>query len=79
MVHGSHLYGLNTENSDLDYKGIYLPSLNNYLLQTVQKTIQHSTGSQTSRNTKEDIDSQMFSLNYFIELALRGDTYAIYN
>ena len=26
MIFGSHLYGTNTENSDTDYKGIFLPA-----------------------------------------------------
>ena len=32
--HGSHLYGLNTPNSDIDYKGIFMPDLNELLLET---------------------------------------------
>ena len=30
--YGSHLYGLNTENSDLDFRGIFLPTLNDLIL-----------------------------------------------
>lgn len=29
---GSHLYGLNTENSDIDFRGIYIPSINDLIL-----------------------------------------------
>ena len=29
---GSHLYGLNTENSDLDFRGIYIPTINDLIL-----------------------------------------------
>jgi predicted nucleotidyltransferase len=32
LKYGSHLYGCNTPTSDIDFKGIYLPSLNDYLL-----------------------------------------------
>ena len=30
--YGSHLYGLNTENSDLDFRGIYIPNLDDVIL-----------------------------------------------
>lgn len=29
---GSHLYGLNTENSDIDFRGIYVPTINDLIL-----------------------------------------------
>ena len=29
---GSHLYGLNTENSDLDFRGVYIPNLDDVIL-----------------------------------------------
>lgn len=30
--YGSHLYGLNTENSDLDFRGVYIPELDDIIL-----------------------------------------------
>lgn len=30
--YGSHLYGLNTENSDLDFRGVYIPILDDIIL-----------------------------------------------
>ena len=30
--YGSHLYGLNTENSDLDFRGVYIPALDDIIL-----------------------------------------------
>ena len=30
--YGSHLYGLNTENSDLDFRGVYIPNLDDIIL-----------------------------------------------
>ena len=29
---GSHLYGTNTENSDLDFRGVYIPTINDLIL-----------------------------------------------
>lgn len=37
--YGSHLYGLNTENSDLDFRGIYIPSINDLILHKDQDEI----------------------------------------
>lgn len=76
-IFGSHLYGLNTPNSDTDYKGIFIPDAKDILLGTAPKTIQSSTGDKHSKNTKDDVDRQMFSLSKFINLACEGDTVAI--
>jgi predicted nucleotidyltransferase len=37
-VFGSHLYGTSTEQSDRDYKGIFLPSAQDILLGRIPKT-----------------------------------------
>lgn len=74
---GSHLYGLNTENSDKDYKGIYLPEKRELLLGSYAKQISQSTGDDKSKNTKDDMDIEIFSLPYFIELACKGETVAL--
>ena len=37
--YGSHLYGLNTENSDLDFRGVYVPTLDDIILGKAQDEI----------------------------------------
>ena len=37
--YGSHLYGLNTENSDLDFRGVYIPNLEDIILGKAQDEI----------------------------------------
>lgn len=74
---GSHLYQLQTPNSDKDYKGVYLPEKDNLLLGNYAKHYSQSTGDDKSKNTSEDIDVEIFSLPYFIELACKGETVAI--
>lgn len=74
---GSHLYGLQTPSSDKDYKGIYLPERANLLLGNYAKHYSQSTGDDKSKNTADDIDVEIFSLPYFIELACKGETVAI--
>lgn len=76
-VYGSRLYGLNTENSDWDYKGVYMPDLRDVILGKVQKSITKSTGNNHSKNTSDDIDSEYYSLHHFIKLACKGETVAI--
>lgn len=77
MRHGSHLYGLNTPNSDVDYKGIFLPSMKDIVQYDVSHEFRHSTGSKHEKNTKDDVDEVMFSLQKFIKMACDGETIAI--
>ena len=77
MVFGSHMYGLNTPNSDMDYKGIYLPELDDLLLGTAAKNISRSTGDDSSKNTADDIDDDWYSLSEFLKLAMKGETVAL--
>jgi len=77
MVFGSHMYGLNTPDSDMDYKGIYLPELDDLLLGRYKKHINFSTGNDRSKNTSDDIDEEWFSLDEFINLAVKGETIAL--
>lgn len=77
MVFGSHMYGLDTPNSDKDYKGIYLPSLDELLLGTYKPTISFSTGNDTSKNTADDIDDEWMALPTFLKLACKGETVAL--
>jgi predicted nucleotidyltransferase len=74
---GSHLYGLNTPSSDKDYKGIYLPDKDGLLLGKYARHYSESTGNDQSKNTSDDVDVEIFSLPYFIELACKGETVAI--
>ena len=78
MLFGSHLYGTNTPSSDMDYKGVYLPTKEQILLGKFTKSISDNTkqGSDV-KNTKDDVDTEMYSLHYFIELACAGDIVAL--
>jgi hypothetical protein len=77
MIAGSHLYGSNTENSDMDYKGVYLPDITDCILQRVGKTLNESTGKNGTKNTKDDVDCEIYSIQHFIKLATAGETVAI--
>lgn len=81
MQHGSLLYGTNTPLSDLDLKGVHLPSGRAILLQAVKQSedvidrkIKVST---TKKNSAEDVDDQSFSLSKYLHMITKGDTNAI--
>ena len=74
---GSRLYGTYNENSDLDYKGVFLPDKEDLLLGKAPKVYQKSTASDNQRNTKDDVDETYYSLHYFLELLASGETNAL--
>lgn len=74
---GSHLYGTNTELSDMDIKGIFLPSMRETLLNRVPKSVNLSSNKTHSKNTKDDMDIEYYSLHYFLKLACDNETVAI--
>jgi hypothetical protein len=77
MKFGAHLYGTATPESDVDYKGIFLPTKEKLLLGRVPKSHNYSTGKDESRNTRNDIDIELYSFHYFIKLACDGQTVAM--
>lgn len=86
---GSHLYGTNTPNSDLDYKSVHLPSAFGILLGSPEdvlhlgsKSKRDSTDTgywtgQARPNSKDDVDHDSLSLAKFLGLLSDGDMNAI--
>lgn len=75
LISGSNLYGTNSENSDLDLKGVMLPSWRQVALGKIPKQFENSsTGNNNSKNTSSDVDIEIFSLHEFIRLAKEGQT-----
>jgi hypothetical protein len=75
---GSHLYGCATENSDLDLKAIYIPTGREIVLNSYKKTISTTRPKQIGeRNTKDDVDIEVFSLDRYLELLAQGQTCAL--
>jgi hypothetical protein len=77
MKFGSHLYGTNTKNSDVDYKGVFLPSKPEILLNSIPKCRNFSTNNDLKKNSPDDIDEEIYSLHYFLKLACDGQTVAM--
>jgi len=76
---GSHLYGTNTPQSDLDYKGVYLAELSDIVLKRDKATIHEGTKQSSAwhRNTSDDIDIEYKELREFLREAMAGQTYAL--
>lgn len=74
---GSKLYGTDTENSDSDYKGIYLPSIEDVILGKIKPTLHYSSGNLHGKNTKDDIDITIYSLQYYLVLLAKGEIGAL--
>lgn len=72
---GSAVYGTGLPTSDKDYKSIYLPSAQQILLQDVPKVITQNTKQDTTgKNTKDDVDHEIMSLQQFLKLLSEGQT-----
>jgi len=76
-IAGSHLFGTNTPSSDMDYKGVFIPSNDDIILGNYSDTIRYSTGNDYSKNTKDDVDTELYSLRKFLNMIENGDTAAL--
>ena len=75
---GSELYGTNNPTkSDIDLKGIYLPSTEDLILGQAKHHVGTSTGDKNKKNTANDIDIDLWSIQKFIKHLAEGDTGAI--
>ncbi len=78
MRFGSHLYGTATPESDLDIKGVYLPEARNILLQRVKPTVtSNRVKAPAQKNEAGDIDSEVYSLQRYLDLLAEGQTVAL--
>lgn len=74
---GSHLYGTSTPESDVDFKEIYVPHARDILTGNVKEHMSKNTNNTSSKNTKDDVDHELYSLKYFFKLAAGGETVAL--
>lgn len=78
IIFGSHLYGVSTPTSDLDLKAIYLPTAKEVILNNYKKTITTVRPKQPfERNTKDDVDIEIFSLDRYLHLLMEGQTLSL--
>ncbi len=77
MKFGAHLYGMATAQSDVDYKGVFLPSRREILLGRIPKCRSFTTGDDRSKNAAGDVDEDIYVLHHFIRLACDGQIVAM--
>ncbi|SFV65377.1 Thioredoxin, phage-associated [hydrothermal vent metagenome] len=75
--YGSKLYGTDNPNSDTDYKGIFIPNKNDVLLKRDLEHFNFNSNEKNTKNSKDDIDLQLFSIYKFFNLLKKGETGAM--
>lgn len=75
VVHGSHLYGTNTPESDLDIKGIYVPYSGHVLCgkEPALNVISFANKGVNEKSDKNTIERKYYSLAKFYWLLSKGD------
>jgi hypothetical protein len=78
MVFGSQLYGTNTHSSDTDYKSVYIPNPKEILLQKIKESLSlKKDKAENEKNTNEDIDEEIYSLDKYLKLVGEGQTVSL--
>ncbi|HEX4193579.1 MAG TPA: nucleotidyltransferase domain-containing protein [Stellaceae bacterium] len=78
MRFGSHLYGTDTPQSDIDLKAVYLPKAEDILLQRIKATISENKPKATGeKNLPGDVDREIYSLDRYLDLLVGGQTIAL--
>lgn len=69
---GSFLYGTNTENSDEDYCGVFIPPINYYfgLDKVEEMDLSIIDKLESGKNSKDAIDRKFYELRKFVKLAI---------
>ena len=78
MKFGSHLYGTDTPQSDLDFKSIFVPDARDILLQRVKHTLATKRAkSDGEKNYAGEIDEEGYALHRFMQLVNEGQTVSL--
>lgn len=78
IIHGSQLYGLNTPESDTDFKSIYMPPMKEIILGNFKRSFDMGVKvSDGIKNSKEDVDHIVYSMHEFVKMLIKGEMVAI--
>lgn len=64
-IYGSNLYGLSTPTSDMDYKGVYAPSLKDLMFKEYKDSIDRQT---------QEVDETFYAVTKFLKILEKSDT-----
>lgn len=77
-VFGSRLYGTANENSDIDYKSVFIPSAKDILLQRATKVISDQRSkSMGEKNVAGEEEEEKLNLQKYLKLISEGQTGAL--
>lgn len=75
---GSRLYGTQTPTSDVDWKHIVLPDLNDLLVgRRIENKVKKTNTEKNTRNTADDVDEEFIPIQVFARHFVEGQTYAL--
>lgn len=74
---GSKLYGTDNENSDTDYKGIFIPSHDSVITKSDLPHYSNNTNNKNEKNSADDIDFHLDSIYSFFRNLKKGETGAM--
>lgn len=75
---GSRLYGTQTLTSDIDWKHIMLPDINDLLLcKRIENKVKKTNNVKNTRNSADDVDEEFIPIQVFAKDFLAGQTYAL--
>ncbi|MBX9831102.1 nucleotidyltransferase domain-containing protein [Candidatus Babeliales bacterium] len=78
MKWGSHLFGTATPTSDVDIKGIYLPSARDILLQQIKPVVLEQRAKKVGeKNLPSDVDYELYSPEKYLMLLAQGQSVAL--
>jgi len=75
--YGSHLYGTNTPDSDLDYYGLFLPNPKDLLVGKPIKSYRFQTNPGGQRNTRDDVDATFVDVRKVLKNFVKGEINAM--
>ena len=74
---GSHSYSLNTSDSDLDYRGVFITSDIKKIINPHEYTATNSSVYVTDPNSKEKLDQTYYEIRHFLHLLKKGNTTSV--
>lgn len=78
MKFGSHLYGTDTPQSDLDFKSIFVPASRDILLQRIKHTVATKRPKiMGEKNYAGEVDEEAYALHRFMQLVSEGQTVSL--
>lgn len=82
LSHFGSVDGTNSEKSDCDLRGVFVPGVASLLFSGLVKgTASHhyrfSSGANDSKNSAEDVDVELWSLQKWLNMLAAGDTGAL--